>query len=114
MSKKVLHTFTTKLGTAKRVERSRIWIEGQRLIDAGFVPGSYFLKGRAIGPRLTLTLLKDDDVINTAPCKVSGKGAKPIIDITGELVRDAFGSKGTHVTVAFKAGEIVIVPAVAP
>lgn len=26
----------TKLGTARRVERSRIWIEGKRLTAAGF------------------------------------------------------------------------------
>ena len=29
----------TKLGTARRVERSRIWIEGKRLTAAGFAVG---------------------------------------------------------------------------
>lgn len=109
-------TFRTKLGTARRVERSRIWIEGKRLVDAGFTVGSYFAKRwmapdqcstTQYAPHLVLKLLKPNDVLATAPCKVSGKGAKPIIDITGEAVRDFFG-KGTHVEVEFRKGLITI------
>jgi hypothetical protein len=94
--------FVSKLGAAKGVARSRIWIEGKRLAEIGFVPGAYFVKewgahadatkGHVPGASfLELTLLKGDEILATAPCKVSGKGDKPIIDITGEKVREAFG-----------------------
>jgi hypothetical protein len=108
--KKHLVTFRSKLGAAKNQPRSRIWIEGKRLADAGFTVGKYFAKEYDGGPDevvLKLTLLKDDDVLATAPCKVSGKGDKPIIDITGELVRASFGH-ATHVEVTFQKGKIVI------
>lgn len=39
--------------------------------------------------------------------KVSGKGDKPIIDITGKVVTDRF--KGDDVTVVYKEGVIEIV-----
>jgi hypothetical protein len=112
--------FRTKLGTAKGVARSRIWIEGKRLVDAGFTVGKYFAKTPTFGgagePRtletLELELLRANDVTNTAPCKVSGKGDKPIIDITGEFVRQHFGSRGTHVEVTFEKRLITIRPAV--
>jgi hypothetical protein len=42
------------------------------------------------------------------PCKVSGKGEKPIIDITGEKVREVFGALSTHVNVHFARGFITI------
>jgi hypothetical protein len=104
--------FKTKLGTAKGVERSRIWIEGQRLVDAGFTVGRYFAKVyENTTTQLELVLLVEDDVIATAPCKVSGKGEKPIIDITGEFVRDTFGVLGTHVECTFTRGRITIRPA---
>lgn len=106
--------FVTKLGTAKKVERSRIWIEGKRLVDAGFTVGQYFSK-TWLGPNepspfkapsnsLILELLVEDDVLNAPPCKVSGKGDKPIIDITGERVREHFG-EFTHVECTFSVGK---------
>lgn len=112
-TKKHLVTFRTKLGAAKKVPLSRIWIEGKRLVDAGFTVGSFFGKNVAFEgpPKLVLMLLKPDDVSATAPCKVSGKGEKPIIDITGELVREYFGGHGTHVDVTFEQGKITIRPA---
>lgn len=109
MSKKPV-VFRTKLGAAKKVERSRIWIEGKRLVDAGFTVGKYFSKEWHIDAALELTLLKPNDVTNDAPFKVSGKGGKPIIDITGEAVRNLFGALGTHVDVTFAKGVITIRP----
>lgn len=35
-------TFTTVLGTNKKVPKSRIWIEGKRLVDAGFTVGARY------------------------------------------------------------------------
>ena len=114
--------FRTKLGTAKTVARSRIWIEGRRLVDAGFTVGRYYVRSwfapeivdTAVDdhtPTLTLELVNPNDVLSTDPCKVSGKGDKPIIDITGEMVRRVFGSLGTHVEVTYRKGVIVIRPA---
>jgi len=104
-------TFTTKLGAAKGVPKSRIWIEGKRLVVAGFTVGTYFIKeisGPSAAPdTLHLTLCDDDSLYTSMPCKVSGKGDKPIIDITGEAVRSMFGEHDV-VTVVFKAGKIVI------
>lgn len=102
----------TKLGTARRVPASRIWIEGARLTAHGFTPGQYFAATFAPGPRprLTLELLTPDAIIADAPRKVSGKGAKPIIDITGQEVRDLFPDC-SHVLARFAPGLIVISPA---
>jgi hypothetical protein len=99
----------TKLGTARRVERSRIWIEGKRLTAAGFAVGRYFI-AEWQDKVLTLTLLDADTIIADAPRKVSGKGDKPIIDITGAQVRETFGH-GTHVLASFAAGVITITEA---
>lgn len=103
--------FVTKLGPARKVPLSRIWIEGKRLVEAGFTVGQHFIKELEVeAPKLTLTILGPDDVLNTAPCKVSGKGDKPIIDITGEMVRGVFGKRCTHVVVTYGQGVIEIEP----
>lgn len=109
MKQQPIDTFTTKLGVARKVPRSRIWIEGKRLIAAGFTPGRYFAKDwNELSGQLTLTLLTDDAIVSTLPCKVSGKGEKPIIDITGQNVLDAFGKHCEHVQVRYYAGVILI------
>lgn len=97
-------TFTSKLGMAKGVERSRIWLQGARLTAAGFKPGD------AIG----CTWFKDKITIDRNPepkgyemRKVSGKGDTPIIDITGENVRNTF-KNATHVEVTYTPNRIVI------
>ena len=106
--------FITKLGVARKVPRSRIWIEGKRLVAAGFTVGKYFYKEWNIIDQdpadlsLVLTLAKATDVMGNMPCKVSGKGEKPIIDITGEAVFEAFGRRVTHVEVYYMKGEIQI------
>lgn len=102
------NTLITKLGTARKVERSRIWIEGKRLTAAGFTVGCYFHKDWNTDKKtLTLILAKDTDVVTDLPAKVSGKGDKPIIDITGECVRSLFPNC-EYVEATFTAGRIVI------
>lgn len=100
---------TTKLGTARRVPASRIWIEGARLTAHGFTPGQYFAATWQPGPhpRVTLELLTPDSIVSTAPHKVSGKGSKPIIDLTGSEVRECFPNC-SHVLARFAPGLIVI------
>jgi len=113
--------FVTKLGAAKGVARSRIWIEGKRLTAAGFIVGSYFHKvwapsdelvvvgPNATRPHLILALASYDDVCTAMPCKVSGKGDKPIIDITGRCVLERFGEDYSHVQCTFTDCSIAIV-----
>jgi hypothetical protein len=107
-------TLTTKLGTAKGNPRSRIWIEGQRLIDAGFTAkDTHFIKQWIAASQkhdgaLVLTKVQDDDVLTDMPSKVSGKGDNPIIDITGKQVSSFFGEKYSHVLVRFADGVINI------
>ncbi|MBI1261294.1 MAG: hypothetical protein GC184_06190 [Rhizobiales bacterium] len=104
--------FTSKLGIAKGVERARIWLEGARLTTHGFTPGTFFVKEYAEDKiELRVIKLDLDDVITSRPCKVSGKGDTPIIDITGQQVADYFGTQGTHVDVTYTDGLITIVPA---
>ena len=48
-------TLVTKLGEAKKVPRSRIWLQGARLPEHGFKLGAHFYKVWANG-KLTLIL----------------------------------------------------------
>lgn len=97
-----LSAFTTKLGTARRVPRSRLWIEGARLAAAGFTQGARFdLSRTASGLCLTLSDLGGR--------KVSGKSGHPIIDITGDIIRNTFA--GDRVACSFKPASIIITEA---
>jgi len=81
-------TFTSKIGTARQVPGSRVWIEGNRLVAAGFPVGQRYNLAE-IDNQLILTLAADGGR------KVSGKGEKPIIDITGDLIRRVFAGRVT-------------------
>lgn len=92
--------FKTILGTNHKKPRTRIWLEGQRLKDAGFT----------VGTRYDRTLHGGGIVIDIAAegkFKVSGKGDKPIIDITGSAVTER-NFKSTHVFVEFMPKRICI------
>ena len=100
--------FTSKLGTTRAGERTRIWIEGTRLIDAGFTVGKYFARDWRANS-LVLTLISKaefDKLSRDLRGTVSGKDAKPIIDVTGARVADTFA--GSHVSVAYHHGRIII------
>lgn len=100
-------TFRTKLGTAKGAERSRIWIEGERLSSHGFTVGARYSRQWSEDGSLTLSLDPNGAL------KVSGKGSHPIIDTTGERVRETFGKHGTHVLATYTTGRIIITREVA-
>ena len=96
-------TFESKLGTAKGIPRSRVWLEGQRLIASGFTVGARY--NRATGlDRITLTLAANGKY------KTSGKGASPIIDITGANVTTLLGAKGEKCSIDYSPGLIIIKP----
>jgi hypothetical protein len=92
-------TFKTVLGTNKKVPKSRIWIEGKRLVDAGFTVGARYHR-TCFENAIRLQLHPD------GAYKVSGKGDKPIIDITGKVITDRF--TGETVTVKYEEGVITI------
>ncbi len=99
-----MHTQLTKIGPARKVAHQRIWIEGRRLADAGFKPGDRY--DRSEPPQGGLILLRADN--GEGQFKVSGKGDKPIIDITGAIVPRLFPQPATHVSVEFTPGHIFI------
>tara|TARA_R110000868_G_C10632326_1_gene743298 strand:- start:149 stop:511 length:363 start_codon:yes stop_codon:yes gene_type:complete len=107
--------FRSKLGTNKGVAKSRIWIEGARLVAAGFGPGDLYilmerwdLLGNERGTIWRLETIAPEDVGDKKVRKVSGKGEKPIIDITGAAVAATFGADHTHVDVLYGEGWIEI------
>ena len=72
--------FSTKVGTAKRIPRSRVWLEGDRLASAGFTNGArYNVQWSSTGATLMLS--------DTGARKVAGTIHRPVIDITGAHVR---------------------------
>jgi len=100
--------FQTKLGTTRAGERTRIWLEGKRLIAHGFNHAECVAREwsdgklvlRAVG-RATWEALPRDEKTT-----VAGNAARPIIDIATERVATTFS--GSHVRVAYRAGHITI------
>lgn len=96
--------FITKLGDHRGGKR--IWIEGKRLVDAGFEAGVMYQRDWTPNT-LTLTLLYEDDIVTSKPSLVSAKGDKPIIDITGKRVANHFPNCD-KVAVTYEQGVITI------
>tara|TARA_R110000868_G_scaffold379731_1_gene645666 strand:- start:140 stop:484 length:345 start_codon:yes stop_codon:yes gene_type:complete len=81
----------TIIGTNHGKAVSRIWIEGKRLIESGFVRGArYDREVVNIEGNLTIWLQISKD----GKYKVAGKGDKPIIDTSGKIIRDVFPDTG--------------------
>lgn len=104
---KALSTGVYTVGPARRVARSRIWLQGSKLAAAGFKPGLAYTAKWSEG-KLVLTLA-GELTAGVEQRLTSGKGDVPIIDITGAKVRDTFTAE--HVEVSFYAGRIVITEA---
>ncbi|KRR21686.1 hypothetical protein [Bradyrhizobium retamae] len=101
-------TFKTKLGTTKAGERTRIWIEGARLAAVGFTVGKRF-KREWSDKTLTLSVCTEsqfNELTRAERGTVSGKGDKPIIDVTGAQVAETFS--GSHAVVTYSARLITI------
>jgi hypothetical protein len=91
-----MKTQLTIIGTNHGKGTSRIWLEGKRLVEAGFEVGTRYdrvcrtvarMKEGVISPHqgeIDLTLNPKGKF------KVSGKGEKPIIDISGGAVTETF------------------------
>lgn len=100
--KKHMNTrFRTIIGSNHGKTHSRIWIEGERLVAIGFTVGVKYDRSES-SDCITLTLNPKGRY------KVSGKGSKPIIDITGSIVARVFPPPITHVEVEFERHTIRI------
>lgn len=104
----------SKLGKTRAGERSRIWLEGKRLVAHGFTRGTrfYIEKRPSIDGWVLLTferwMAANDNAEAIKAGTVAGTEERPIIDTVGALVRDTFGTKGTHVRCEFRQGVILI------
>ena len=74
------NVIVVKVGASKRIPQSRIWLEGSRLISAGFAHGTRY---DVVWTDAGATLIPD----TAGARKVAGTIDRPIIDITGERVR---------------------------
>tara|TARA_R110002096_G_scaffold340987_1_gene534075 strand:+ start:78 stop:431 length:354 start_codon:yes stop_codon:yes gene_type:complete len=102
--------FKSKIGAAKQKPLSRVWLEGKRLTEAGFHAGTmYHREYYNTGTYNRLILWIDSGRDQSAGSyKVSGKNQKPVIDITGAMIRDNFGKYAPHVHVYYDFGRITI------
>lgn len=101
-------TATYKIGTNRG--RPRIWIDGKRLAEAGFVGGIVFYC-HVNYENITCTLVEPPENTLTGSLrerKVTGRlDGKPIIDMSGIDVEIAFPG-GKRVKVTFSPGKLVI------
>jgi hypothetical protein len=106
-----MKTQLTIIGTNHGKGTSRIWLEGKRLVEAGFEVGTrYDRYADSSGIQLIAN--------PKGKYKVSGKGDKPIIDISGGAVTQTFADhisksspKTPVVEVEYSKGEIFITEA---
>lgn len=105
-----MKTFSHKLGTTRAGEGTRICLEGKRLVDHGFTCGAHVLRNwDALEGKLTLRVVSADvfaDLPRDERTTVAGKPERPIIDITGQMVRDTFPTG--NVTATWSQGRCVI------
>ena len=102
-------TFTHKLGTTRAGEGTRIWLEGKRLIVHGFTHGAHVAREWHEGKlRLSVVDLATWEALpRNERTTVAGSAARPIIDITGVQVREAFPS-GVVTATWFADGRCII------
>ena len=85
--------------------RSRIWLEGKRLMDAGFTRDTQFWvvpNSKAVTLVLTTTETETPNKVR----KVSGKGDRPIVDMVGAVVEPF--TAGDDVEITYTPGRITI------
>jgi hypothetical protein len=102
-------TFPHKLGTSRAGAGTRLWLEGKRLTDHGFTHGAFVCREWHEG-KLRLSVI-DAATFEALPrserTTVAGSASRPIIDITGTQVSQAFPSG--HVTATwFTDGRCIV------
>jgi hypothetical protein len=102
-------TFEHTLGKTRAGEGTRIWLEGKRLIDHGFIHGAHVRREWHEG-KLRLSVIDAatfETLARNERTTVAGKPERPIIDITGVQVREAFPS-GKITATWFADGRCII------
>jgi hypothetical protein len=103
-----MKTFTHKLGKTRAGDGTRIWLEGKRLLDHGFFYTAQCERKWSEG-KLIIRIV-DDVAFAQLPrmdrTTVSGSDKRPVIDIVGEAVRNAFPTG--HIEATWSQGRIVI------
>lgn len=95
------------------VQRSRIWLERDRLVRAGFTHGKTFRKTWRENSLVleVASNASDADTFRKLPRlefgTVCGSKERPIVDIVGAKVRETFG-KHAQIAVSFDEGRITI------
>jgi hypothetical protein len=86
-----MKTQLTIIGTNHGKGTSRIWLEGKRLVEAGFEVGTRYdrMSNQTSRHGWVFSSLSFGPTPN-GKFKVSGKGDKPIIDISGGAVTETF------------------------
>lgn len=104
-------TFTHRLGKSRAGEGTRVWLEGKRLTVHGFAYRVHverkWSEGKLVLRVVDAAAFEALDRANRTT--VAGSAARPIIDITGEAVAQAFPSG--VVTVTWSADRCVIAEA---
>lgn len=107
-----MKTQLTIIGTNHGKGTSRIWLEGKRLVEAGFEVGTRYDRVLHRSARVHQTngswtaVGSIDLTLNPkGKFKVSGKGEKPIIDISGGAVTDTFAE---HIAESYSSGAPVM------
>jgi hypothetical protein len=122
-----MKTQLTIIGTNHGKGTSRIWLEGKRLVEAGFEVGTRYDRSHIVfvleegGGSSRRGVVLRGIQLKLEPkgkYKVSGKGDKPIIDISGGAVTETFAEhisvcspKTPVVEVNYSKGLIAIQPA---
>jgi hypothetical protein len=95
-----MKTQLTIIGTNHGKGTSRIWLEGKRLVEAGFEVGTRYdrvcRKVARMNKEGLISPHQGEIDLSLNPkgkFKVSGKGEKPIIDISGGAVTDTFADQ---------------------
>jgi hypothetical protein len=93
-------TFTHKLGTSRAGDGTRLWLEGKRLSDHGFVHTAQCERKWSEGKLIirVVDAAAFEALARGNRTTVAGSVARPIIDITGEQVAQAFPSGVVSVT----------------
>lgn len=101
-------TFTHKLGKTRAGEGTRIWLEGQRLIDHGFLKNTGCERVWSEGKLIirVVPIERFEELPRANRTMVSGRADRPVIDIVGEAVCAAFPTG--HIEATWSQGRITI------
>jgi hypothetical protein len=87
--------------------QARVWLEGKELSDHGIKRGMKFFRTTNVYEGVLVVTFDKKTCSFKTNGTVSGKGDKPIIDMTGKWLTEFFG-KATHFTATYLSHSIYI------